>query len=123
MNYAGMSYRQIERSLDRNQTIISRVVRKYQHTNDIKDSNRPGQPRKTSPREHLFDVAFFSSSTILRHNCIPNRAKSTRVIRIRLKTAGYRTRWLIKRPLMTPEHKPACLAWCQIRHRSNLASR
>ena len=39
-----------------------------------------------------------------------------------LETAGYRAKRRIKRPLLTPAHKAAHLAWCQVRHRWNLAS-
>ena len=127
MNNAGLSCREIRRQLGRNYIVINRLVRKYQQTNDVKDRNRPGQARKTSPREdrallRLVRRCPFSFSTILRDIWIPNRAISTRIVRNRLKPAGYRSRRPIKHRILTPVEKAARLSWCQVCHRWNLAS-
>ena len=46
----GLSCRVIRRQLGLNHTVIL-FVRKYKQTYDVKDRNRSGQPRKTSPQE------------------------------------------------------------------------
>ena len=124
---AKLSCSGIGQQLGRNHTVISRLVRKYQQTNDVKDRNCPGRPRNTSPRENrallqLVRRCCSSRSMILRDNWILNRAISTRIVRNWLKTAGYRARRPTKHPLLTPAHNQHVLAWCKIRLRWNLAS-
>ena len=47
----GLSCRKTGRELGRNHVIISRLIRRCQQTNDVKNRNRSGQPHKTSPQE------------------------------------------------------------------------
>ena len=58
MNNEGLSCREIERHLGRNDTLIS-LVRTYLQTNDVKDRSRPGQPRNTGRSYDLVDFAPF----------------------------------------------------------------
>ena len=51
MNNARLSCKEIGCQSSGNHTVIGRLVRKYQQTNAVSDRNRPGQPRKPSPRE------------------------------------------------------------------------
>ena len=75
---------------------------------------------ETTGRYYLFDIAPFSSNTILRDNWIPNRAISTGTVRNQQENSGYHARRPIKRLLLTPAYNIARLVWCQVRHRWNL---
>lgn len=127
MRNAGLSYREIARRIGHHFSTVCRIVKKHQQTNAVKDLKRTGRPRCTSRRE---DAALlrhvrrspFNNSTQLRHVWLPNRPISTKTVRNRLKAAGYRARRPIKRPLLTPTHKAARLAWCRERQNWNLAS-
>ena len=92
--------------INRKNILISRRVRKYQQTNDVENTGRQGHPPKTSSQEDRASLRLvrrypFSKSTILRDNWIPNRAISTRTVRNRVKTAGYRARRHINIPFCT----------------------
>ena len=70
--------------------VVEQWLEREIQTKEVKDRNRPRQPRKTSPQEDrpllwLVRRLPFSSSMILRGNWIPNRAISMRLVRNRLK--------------------------------------
>ena len=86
MNNAGLSCRETAQHVGWNNTVISRLVRKYQQTNNVKDRNRPGQHRKLSPRGNgtlLRPVrrCAVSSNTILRDNWDSTRVISTSTVK------------------------------------------
>ena len=127
MRNAGLSCREIARQIDRHHSVVTRLVQKFQATNDVRDRPRTGRPRKTTRREDASLLRLvrrnpFMNSTILRSQWLPGRAISTRTIRNRLKTAGYRARRPIRRPLLTPVNRRARLQWARQRQRWNLAS-
>ena len=70
MNNAGLSCRETGHQMGTNHIVISQLVQKYQHVNDIK--NRPGKPHKTSPQDRallrLVRRCPFSSNIILSDN-------------------------------------------------------
>ncbi|XP_041361938.1 uncharacterized protein LOC121377907 [Gigantopelta aegis] len=120
MRNAGMSLRAIARNVGHHASTISRLVRKHQQTNDVKDLNHSGRPRVTSHREdtallRLTRIHPFMRSGVLKREWLPNRRLSDRMVRNRLKTAGYRARRPVRRPLLTRAHIAARLAWCQRR--------
>ena len=95
-------------------TVVSRLVRKHTQTNNVKDLLRSGRPRVTSDRD---DRAFqrlvrrmpFATSPVLKQHWLPNRRLST--VRNRLKSAGLKSRKVIKRPLLVDQHRRSRLAW------------
>ena len=94
MRNARLSLRQIGRQLERNISIIPRLLNKYRATNDVEDCPRPGRPRKTTIREdravlRLVRRHSWDSSTSLKQHWLPGRAISYRTVRNQLKAAGY----------------------------------
>ena len=51
---------------------------------------------------------------------LPNRRLSTRTVRNRLKSAGLKSRIVIKCPLLVDRHRRTYLAWCSARRGWNL---
>lgn len=124
---AGNSMRQIGNQLGHHHTSISRLIRKYQQTNDVKDRPRTGRPRCTTQREdralsRLVRLRPFATSIALKRAWLPNRRFSLKTLRNRLHSAGYYARRPIRRPLLTRQHKQARLEWCRARRRWNLAN-
>jgi hypothetical protein len=94
-------------------------------TNNVKDLPRSGRPRITSDRDdralqHLVRRMPFAISPILKQHWLPNRRMSTRTVRNRLKSAGLKSRRVIKRPLLADRHRRSRLAWCLARRCWNL---
>jgi transposase len=108
MHTTGMSFKAIGRQMDYHYTVVSRLVRKHTQTNNVKDLPRSSRPRVTSDRDdralqRLVRRMPFATSPVLKQHWLPNRRLSTRTARNRLKSAGLKSRRVIKRPL---------LAWC-----------
>jgi hypothetical protein len=81
-------------------------VRKHTQTNNVKDFPRSGRPRVTSDRDdrslqRLVRGMPFVTSPVLKQHWLPNRRLSTRTVRNRLKSAGLKSRRVIKRPTST----------------------
>ena len=51
MHTTGVSFKAIGRQMGYYYTIVSRLVRKHTHTNNVKDVPRSGRPRVTSDRD------------------------------------------------------------------------
>jgi transposase len=125
MHTTGMSFKAIGRQMGYHYTVVSRLVRKYIQTNNVKDLPRSGRPRITSDRD---DMALqrlvrrmpFATSPVLKQQWLPNRRLSKRTVRNRLKSAGLKSRRVIKRPLLADRHRRSRLAWCLARHGWNL---
>ena len=80
---------------------------------------------KTSDREEralqrLVRRMSFATSPVLKQHWLPNRCLSTRIVRNRLKSAGHKSRRVIKRPLLLDRHRRSRLAWCLARRGWNL---
>ena len=101
-------------------TVVSRLVRKHTQTNNVKDLPRSGRPRVTSDRDdralqRLVRRMPIVTSPVLKQHWLPNRRLSRRTVRNRLKSAGHKSRGVIKRPLLVDRHRRSRLAWCLAR--------
>ena len=90
--------------------------KKHTQTNNVKDLPRSGRPRVTSDRDdralqRLVRRMPFATSPVLKQHWLPNRRLSTRTIRNRLKSAGHKSRRVIKRPLLSDRHRRSRLTW------------
>jgi hypothetical protein len=106
-------------------TVVRRLERKHTQTNNVKDLPRSGRPRVKSDRDdrtlqHLVRRMPFTTSPVLKQQWLPNRRLSTRTVRNRLKSAGLKSRRVIKRPLLADRHRRTRLAWCLARRGWNL---
>lgn len=124
---AGMSYSAVGRRLGYNHSVISRLAQKYRQTHHVRDRPRSGRPYVTTAREdrnllRLVRRFPFATSTFLKRNWLPHRHLSSRTLRNRLRSAGLRSRRVIKRPLLTPVHRRNRLTWCLARRGWNLRS-
>jgi transposase len=91
----------------------------------VKDLPRSGRSRVTSDRDdralqRLVRRMPFATSPVLKQHCLPNRRRSTRTVRNCLKSAGLKSRRVIKRPLLADRHRRSRLAWCLARRGWNL---
>jgi hypothetical protein len=91
-------------------TVVSQLVRKHTHTNNVKDLPRSGRPRTTSDRDdralqRLVRRMPIATSPVLKQHWLPNRRLSTRTVRNRLKSAGLQSRRVIKRPLLVDRQR------------------
>ena len=97
----------------------------HTQTNNVKDLPRSGRPRVTSDRDdralqRLVRRMAFATSPVLKQHWLPNICLSTRIVRNRLKSAGLKSRRVIKRPLLADRHRRTRLAWCLARRGWNL---
>jgi transposase len=125
MHTTGMSFRAIGRQMGYHYTVVSRLVRKHTQTNNVKDLPRSSRQRVTSDRDNralqrLVRQMPFATSPVLKQHWLPNRRLSTRTVRNRLKSAGLKSRRVIKRPLLADRHRRLRLAWCLARRGLNL---
>jgi transposase len=110
MHTTGMSFKAIGRQMSYHYSVVSRLVRKHTQTNNVKDLPRSGRPRVTSDcndraLQRLVRRMPFATSPILKQHWLPNRRLSTRKVRSRLKSAGLKSRRVIKRPLLVDRHR------------------
>jgi transposase len=125
MHTTGMSFKAIGREMGYHYAVVSRLVRKHTQTNNVKALPRSGKPRVTSDRD---DRALqrsvrrmsFATSPVLKQQWLPNRRLSTRTVRNRLKSAGLKSRRVIKRPLLADRHRQTRLSWCLTRRGWNI---
>ena len=127
MSNAGLSGREISRRLGYSQSVICRLLNKFQQTNHVQDRASSGRPRKTSRREdgallRLVRQFPFLTSTVVKQRWLPNRTLSTRTVRNRLWASGYRARQLISRPMLTRGQEAARLYWGQQHRNWNIPS-
>ena len=81
----------------------------------MKDLPRSGRPRVTSDRDdralqRLVRRMPFATSPVLEQHWLTNRRLSTRTVRDRLKSAGLKSKGVIKRPLLADRHRRTRLA-------------
>ncbi|CAG2202632.1 unnamed protein product [Mytilus edulis] len=125
MRSSGLSYKAIGRQMGYHYTVASRLVRKRIQTNNVKDLPRSGRPFVTSQREdralqRLVRRMPFATSPVLKREWLPHRQLSTRTLRNRLKSAGLKSRSVIRRPMLPDRHQQLRLAWYLIRRGWNL---
>jgi hypothetical protein len=125
MHTTWMSFKAIGRQMGYHYTVVSRLVRKHTQTNNVKDLSRSGRPRVTSDRDdralqRLARRIPFATSPVLKQHWLPNRRLSTRTVRNRLKSAGHKSRRVIKRSLLVNRHRRSRLACCLARRGWNL---
>jgi transposase len=97
MHTTGMSFKAIGRHMGYHYTVVSRLVRKHTHANNVKDLPRSGRPWVTSDRDdralqRLVRRMPFATSPVLKQHWLPNRRMSTRTVRNRLKSAGLKSK-------------------------------
>jgi hypothetical protein len=125
MHTTGMSFEAIGRQMGYHYTVVSRLVRKYTQTNNVKDLARSGRPRVTSDRDDRhcsvwLDGCNSQPDPYSNNTGFPNRRLSTRTVRNRLKSAGFTSRKVVKRPLLVDRHRRSHLAWSLARRGWNL---
>jgi transposase len=120
MHTSGMSFKAIGRQMGYHYTVVSRLLGKHTHTNNVKDLPRSSRPRVTSDRDdralqRLVRRIPFTTSPVLKQHWLSNRRLSTRTVRNRLKSEGLKSRRVIKRPFLENRHRRTHLAWCLAR--------
>ena len=122
MHTTGMSFKAIGRQMGYHYTVVNRLVRKHTQTNNVKDLPRSGRPRVISDRDdrvlqRLVRRMSFTTTPVLKQHWLPNRRLPRRTVRNRLKSAGLKSRRVIKRPRLADRHRRTRLAWCFIARR------
>jgi len=120
-----ISFKAIGRQIGYHYTIVSRFVRKHTQTNTVKDLPRSGRLHVTSQREdralhRLVWRVSFATTPVLKRQWLPNRCMSARTVRDRFKSAGLKSRRVIKRTMLSDQHQRLRLAWCLARRGLNL---
>ena len=115
MHTTGMSFKAIGRQNVYHYTVVSRLVRKNTQVNNVKNLPRSVRPRVTSDRDdrasqRLVRRMPFATDPVLKQHWLPNRRMSTRTVRNRLKSAGLKSRRVIKRPLLVDRNRRSHLA-------------
>ena len=110
MHTTVMSFKVIGRQIGYHYSVVSRLVRKHTQVNNVKNLPRSGRPRVTSDHDdralqHLVRRMPFATSPVLKQHWLPNRRLSTRTVRNRLKSAGLKSRRVIKRQLLVGRHR------------------
>jgi transposase len=113
----GMSLKAIGRQMGYHYTVVSQLVRKHTQTNNVKYLPMSGRPRVTSDRDdralqRLVRRMPFPTSPVLNQHWLPNRRLSTRTVRNLLRSAGLKSRRVIKCPLFADGHRRTRLACC-----------
>ena len=109
MHTTGMSFKAIGRQMGYHYTVVSRLVRKHTQTNNVRDLPRSSRPRITSDRDdralqHLVRWMLFTQQ-LLKQHWLPIRRLSTKTVKNRPKSAGLKSRRVIKRPLLVDWHR------------------
>ena len=118
MQTTGMSFKAIGRHVRWATTILySADWWENTQTNNVKDLPRSDRPRLTSDRDdralqRLVRRMPFATSPVLKQQWLPNRRLSARTVRNHLKSAGLKSRRIIKRPLLENRHRRTRLEWC-----------
>ena len=106
MHTTGMSFKAIGLQMGYHNTVVSRM-RKHAQINNVKDLPRSGRSRVTSDRDdralqRLVRRMPFATSPVLKQQWLPNRRLWTRTVRNRLKSAGLKSRRVIRCPVGRP---------------------
>ena len=86
----------------------------------MKDLPRSGRPRVTydpydRALQRLVRRMSFATSPVIKQRCLPNIRLSKRTVRNRMKSAGLKSKRVIKGPLLADRHLRTPLAWCLAR--------
>jgi hypothetical protein len=111
-----MSFKYIWRQICYHYTVVSRLERKYTQTNTVKDLPRSGRPHETWQCEdralhRLVRRMPFANTLDLKRQWLPNRRVSARAVRNRLKSAGLKSKAVIKRTILSDRHERLRLPW------------
>jgi transposase len=122
MHTTGMSFKAIGRRMGYHYTVVSRLARKHTQTNHVKDLPRPQltSDRDEKVLQRLVRRMPFATSLVLKQHWVSNRRVSTKTVRHHLKSAGLKSRRVIKRPLLVTRHRRTRLTWCLARRGLNL---
>lgn len=103
-----------------NQSIVSRLWRKFQETQSIADRPREGRPRKTTPGQDRYVRLSarrnpIASATTLRHDLreATGVVVSSQTVRNRLHDIGLYARRPLKTPALRPHHRGARARWAR----------
>jgi len=119
----GISFKAIGRQMGYHYTVVSRLVRKHTKHNTVKclpRSRRPHVTREERALHRLVRWMPIATSPVLKIQWLPNGRLSTRTVGNRLKSAGLKSRRLIKCPILSDRHQRLPLAWCLARRDLNL---
>lgn len=117
---AGESVQQVARAFRVNVSTVYRLQHRFRATNRCDDLPRSGRPKVTTERQdrhivrqHLREPLKTATSTA--HNTIGmhGQAISAKTVRRRLAAAHLENRRPARRPILTPQHRLARLAWAQ----------
>ena len=122
MHTTGMSFKAIGHQMGYLYAVVSRLVRKYSQMNNANDRQRSSRLRVTydcddRALQRLVIQMPFAFSAVLKQHWLPNRRLSTRN---RLKSAGLKSRRVIKIPLLSDRHRRSHFIWCLSRRGWNL---
>jgi transposase len=113
-----MSFKYIWRHMCYHYTVVSRLARKYTQTITVKDLPRSGRPHETSQCEdrtlhRLVRRMPFAHTLVLNRQWLPNRrlSASARAVRNRLKSAGLKSKAVIKCTILSDRHQRLRLPW------------
>ncbi|KAJ4437742.1 hypothetical protein ANN_17888 [Periplaneta americana] len=103
-----------------NQSIVSRLWRKFQETQSIADRPREGRPRKTTPGQDRYGRLSarrnpIASATTLRHDLreATGVVVSSQTVRNRLHDIELYARRPLKTPALRPHHRGARARWAR----------
>ncbi|KAJ4452351.1 hypothetical protein ANN_03884 [Periplaneta americana] len=103
-----------------NQSIVSRLWRKFQETQPIADRPREGRPRKRTPGQDRYVRLSarrnpIASATTLRHDLreATGVVVSSQTVRNRLHDIGLYARRPLKTPALRPHHRDARARWAR----------
>ena len=116
---SGESQNEVARTLNVNQSTISRLWNRFQQTGSTNDRQRSGRPRITTPRQdryirvfHLRNRTVAASTTAAG---IPGlRRISSQTVRNRLRQHDIRPRRPFFGAVLTPLHRRERIRWCNI---------
>jgi transposase len=114
---AGLSQTAISEQLGISQSSVSRTLQKHNNTGEVKDLERSGRPRKSTPRQ---DRLLSRLAVRDRWGHHIGRAMSRYTVRRRLRAAGIHSRRPRRGAVLTPRHKRARLQWAQARAGNNI---
>ena len=112
MRSTGISFK----AIGRHYTVVSWLVRKHTQHNTVKCLPRSRGPHLTSQCEEralhrLVRWMSITTSPVLKMQWLPNGRLSARTVGNRLKSAGLKSRRLIKCPILSDRHQRIPLAW------------
>lgn len=116
----GMSQAQVSRTLNTNQSTISRLWKRLEETGTVADRSRTGRPRVTTARQdrtirlaHLRDRFQTAVQTALNTRGTHNNRIHPDTVRSRLREVGIRAYRPYVGPPLTPRRRQVRLNWLQ----------